>query len=772
MPENREHISVEPEIPEVEANSFLGGIEKDNEDIEILSHERANESLPKDVVSGARRQIDMVYYNKDEKYWHRMMKDDPDFYKIIHEPGAYEQLRPIQGQLESGKTFNDLFRWAGDSVVDGSDRWNRVTGLRAFSFGLFKHVNPDHKKEAELTADALSYSRLADEAFLESNRILESGRWERIAKPQKDVNTSRALDKKEVPLAKHIPTQEQTKKLSYQPEVFQKDEKIYNPRKPESSERGLGRNERWKLGFEKLNGDADHDKPIADRREALRKIFDPKSGYDDLQKETWARARQTLEKLEASPDTSSLMRRKMDPQTFARAQELLQQMEQGEKSFIDVVQATESVSDAKALRLIGMSFLEIGYGQAGTKNFVELPEMNKGMVRVGEIIGLEAERKIIERMASAGKLTPDKAAAAQKRYFQLANSDDIPRAFQKRFLNVEQKLREKFNLGELHLKETQPLPEAAVSEGVSQSESETVASETVTVEHLEASDEQIREAVAPFVNEQWIPNQQGRQEVQNFLNDVGEHMEYAMYITDTKSLPGKLTALVEKIVHRPALHRKIFGWTGMVRSIFMRKEANRQMAQVRGWVFNVLKGAEASSGNPLWGKYAELLAEANRREPQKTTLDPETEQIIDKGQELEAEVMEGAYEASASTPFNNSTNEDEIIDLVQIGEKKYAPAGYVEKTSERKEASSNNNESRTFLEDLVVWRRSNPSVESLDAWRLLASDEAESSFRQALVYARERLGSENMDEEELWRLIGQQAGVIRRSKPKPAKKAA
>ncbi len=111
-------------------------------------------------------------------------------------------------------------------------------------------------------------------------------------------------------------------------------------------------------------------------------------------------------------------------------------------SLADLVDSAKSFDDIRALKLMSLAFLPVK-GENNQATWAALPEQRRRQARVGELIGLEAERKQIElQMARTSRDTPlDKnlIQRACERYMKYSQSPDIPDAFRQRFASTAER---------------------------------------------------------------------------------------------------------------------------------------------------------------------------------------------------------------------------------------------------------------------------------------------------------------------------------------------
>lgn len=389
---------------------------------------------------------------------------------------------------------------------------------------------------------------------------------------------------------------------------------------------------RWRLKWEKLTGDPEHNQTIKAREEWLTSVLIPKADERDLKvslrrQEVWGKAKELLLHSPGPGVTTVLDRMSKEPGVYERAMDLLNRLDSEGKSVLELTDGKGiTMQDLKAMRLVGLTLLQAGYGREGQRSFSQLHEDEKRLVRLGEIIGLDAESKMIERMMVSGTMDEARARAAHKRYRYYMRTDDLPEVFYKRFASLNNWLQESYKISELRPREP-GIQSESVTGLAEQDRSRPVESVRGQVQP-ERSPETPKSAVPEAVPKAEVAadlqdkvmanlattNPAERQAAEKFMESFADQIDYAQYINDKSSIGGRLAGWVEKTFRRPDMHGRVFGFWGVVRASMFPRTADQRMHRVREQTAQSLKSVASKTGNTELAKYAKTLLDANTRE--------------------------------------------------------------------------------------------------------------------------------------------------------------
>ena len=540
------------------------------------------------------------------------------------------------------------------------------------------------------------------------------------------------------------------------PITSEKINNIVNEGPPPAVEKSAPATAKWKLGVERATSSHEHNNILQKRKKWLEDLFatsDPERNANVYQ------ARQNIElvvernfrKLELG-DPKTVLDHKIDiPEMRDRAHRILDsskvEIAPTNRSLLKVIDEPRDAKDVKALRLIGLALLEQGYENGKQKHFQDLSEKQKRWVRLGEIIGLEAERKILERkMVRPGALTLEQAQAAYKRYEQYARNADIPVVFQERFAGMARWLSESFSIEKARARAStekvreRPFaqPERTSTSRESVKQPQPTRPEMRPTPQAPAASEpghfspELETAIEKSLPPESDPDSI---EVRRFWHTYNEQLDHAEYITDPDLL-SRVTVWTERFFNRPFLHLKVFGFKGLVRSVAAPHRADRAMARVRTKMIHTLTRAAKAVGDSSVYKETRVLAQANVVENRRLYLFSGIDDIPDwwdKRSQLGSPENEPSVEREVEGVIEEPIAEAQLVEGIDMVEVR--PGEWM--SSSDKEAS--------LRTDIEAWQSANPNSTYAEWTRKM-----EKIDKQAQVLFLEKAQELGRTPEQLW----------------------
>lgn len=556
-------------------------------------------------------------------------------------------------------------------------------------------------------------------------------------------------------------------------------------RQPTVSSEKLKQPVRWKLKPDRYGREAEPNQQIRAREKWLADVIGAKDNELNLdishaRQRAWETAEINLQAaLKDSGKGGTVLDRfvKKEPAAGRRGLQLLETdlavsdapVNKSPLELFDANNPAMSDTDLRAMRLIGLSLLREGSDASGQKPFAEMPEGTKRLIRLGELIALEANGKLIERAVLAGKCTPERARHEIGIYSRYKTTHDLPDAMYERFSKMETLLRDSFDMPERQPQRQETTAAARARERVArpvESSQATQPAKRPEQNPIPAQKEKsISDILQPYLHKPETPE---RRHEDRFMEHFADQMEYAQWMSQQKAwhswvIPGKWFA--DKL-YKMGKHTQIFGWRESMAPLFLPSQANENMSLLRGRIRNALDAYKDDTGDKQFSHYEDILTAAIKAESPKKELTVERQHVIDE--DLADEGVVDAKGQSTKTPVAAATPEP-----VTQQETLVAPTAVAaDKEAKKLDESIDNDAARSFLGYLEGWRRKNNAVYRLEAWKGFVDEDVEKQFADTLAYMRKKLGNEKMGEEELWELIGERAGIRPQSTRPKGKKAA
>lgn len=165
-------------------------------------------------------------------------------------------------------------------------------------------------------------------------------------------------------------------------------------------------------------------------------------------------------------DSPALADRYRDAKTYSRAQTMINELDEGKTSLRQILNSVHiKKEDFGAIKMLSLSLLEQYRKNGVQESWERLSEKQKRIVRLGELIGHEIERRHIaySLVNKPRQMDPDVAQRAYRRYAKYSKSADIPDDLKRDFENIADRLADTYQLDCLpDLKATPSLPIASV----------------------------------------------------------------------------------------------------------------------------------------------------------------------------------------------------------------------------------------------------------------------------------------------------------------------
>lgn len=799
-------------------------------------------SLPESVESKNLEDVQNIVIPEDlvrgiGKAAKALTEKDIDLLKEIGDPaGAIadsdvkQSLINVGQKFQFGETVGTVYRWVTGSPVPKTLN-NRMAGWKAFASMLEDEL--DGRDDKPLPDDGLyrttaklmkevggngespvnrSTGGKSDKAPVsKSQRLSPAPTMQELEYVQKKAaDLSRRSGKDEI-FAEGVPvSKESHQKMRESFDEFSKNQ----DRLEEAT-----RNARWKITPDRFN--RDNAQEIGRRKDWLQDVLFTKGEHTDMEtslrrQRAWDTAGKhitnSLSGTNLKPTVLSRFLQK-NPAIGRRAIELLHgplgvkrngKQNLSPMEFIRSTESPISTIDLKAVQLIGMALLEEGNAiQSGEVKFSEVPESTKQLIRLGEIIALEANRKQIDRAYAAGKLTRERALQEIKIYGGMKTSHDLPPGITnekgerddvyQKFANMERMLREAYGVPE-KTRKPERIKEVKVQEKPRQrkdQERKTNSPERAKREPIpEATPvyEPPREAgvyakVAKYLPSAGTPE---RKYADEFLRDehFSDQVEYAEWVSKkvNRVLKWSINTLASigtsavlgaalfsggaalasggvfatfpavaywgwRKLRKMDYHNQIFGNWGGAKQFFNPWGANRDMAVVRGRVMNVFDRYKDNTGDNQFEQYERIFGLANAAElPEGQESTPEMEQVIqediaDEPQATNSTGSEQRAPENSQSQQGGYTSSGEVIDMVLQPDGTYAPEGYITEPQVKKTAEQLSDDE--FFDTLNSWQLEHPDAD-YSQWAAVID---KSSIQRLKQEAEER----SLRPQTLWR---------------------
>lgn len=194
------------------------------------------------------------------------------------------------------------------------------------------------------------------------------------------------------------------------------------------------RPERWKITVERRKTDGSNEQELQQRRSFLEQAF---SDRGEMKQALVKRIKENLEQGYAGPATTLLDRRFSNKEDYDTALKLLTDFEKKPISIDDLLaEATirRNPNKLKSIKLLSVALLE-PFSQLGKKSipWTRRSATEKSFIRLGEMIGLEIERRQIEAVLKQGhSLSEQKRGHFRRLFSGYSETGDIPEWFGQR----------------------------------------------------------------------------------------------------------------------------------------------------------------------------------------------------------------------------------------------------------------------------------------------------------------------------------------------------
>lgn len=130
-----------------------------------------------------------------------------------------------------------------------------------------------------------------------------------------------------------------------------------------------------------------------------------------------------------------------------KAKAVLEQYSENPVSLQELLAQAKTMEDLRTLKIFSAAFLEAHARSNAPKTWAEVSESQKQFTRLGEIVGLEAERRMIEMTMDRGRqMKPDVAQRAYERYSQYCLNPDIPNDVKEKFTKMAERLEREYTV--------------------------------------------------------------------------------------------------------------------------------------------------------------------------------------------------------------------------------------------------------------------------------------------------------------------------------------
>lgn len=548
---------------------------------------------------------------------------------------------------------------------------------------------------------------------------------------------------------------------------------------------------KWKPVIERSDGTTEKEKELSERRQYLDAAFSAYKDSPDLKVSKDAIAAYIKKEIGSDlqgKDPNLVKHRFSKDEDFAHGVKAMRYFMHGDKSLRDVLDSAKSFKELKALKLMSLALLDSKLSPEGQKPWNEMSETQKRMTRLGELIGLEVERRQIELALQNGqKMEQGVVERAYIRYQQYAAGEDIPGMFQQRFTATAESLAGRYSLDTEALKPpevkpvspAQEVPDAAPVETAAaspdawqtldvaagkavqpevslwqlrqsglmlESGKRQLGEQDPTVRELEQSIHEERFEYQPEFLEQL--SSQGRSSDlksealrQNFINSLAEQMRYCQF---NNNKPTWLDKAVRGIADGMSARWQVFGLRGLLRPW----KTGQELQAVRADVlrsFQQLAQSSSIDKNFLAYHMAELgLANVNYATPRSEKGLQEADEALNQYYEQQ---VAAAGQAASVQPPDNQTAADAAIAGYYSNPLPPLEAPAEPLKEEKQEKEIDEAEVKLF-NSIAAWQADNTGKDFVD-WKL----EKKKSFKMLQEVAKDR-GIKNP--ELIWRKIKEQ----------------
>ena len=716
-----------------------------------------------------------------------MKSIDPAFLDVVQVPGVYENLRPIQEMLKEKKTVGDVERWANDPNISDSERGQRLSALKALALGMNEYAELDQFSAKKFAEHRNKIGSFAGELFYYADKQLDAVRdgvqlpaLAQDTKPEsttspkpvarkkseeaksKKADTSRIIPGQSSREASHkkptievVESGENWKKTAAREKKEQrKHEAVYSRKKAEKAlkEEPIELPKKlWKLRADKVEGERRMD--LEERRRWLTGVLNEKSKDNS----PFAIERQRMlaavrERLYGQNQLhSSLFSRQMNqPGVRGRAIDLSIKMSEPGVSITDVFDQPKNSLDLKAIRLIGLALLEEGVDERGKQiPFDELSEESKNIVRAGELLGMEAESRMIQQAIVAGSL--DNAPRARlanvyRRYRQFSKSDDLPEYFYKKFSGMANLLERRFGFEDPEIVKQRRTEQAKVEqrrearqrppEVKVEQQPKQPATEPQTVQPT------LEEQLPQLLADQLPKTGEDAEYVKNFMENITDQLGYADYVTGLNKweyaipLWGQVKYFGVKF-HKVLIYKDIFGWKkGGFRQLYNPWGAKKAMGTVRMKVIEAIDDVSRQNPDLDLSSFRDRLKKANEAE-RVGNLDAERRAFIERERQDNDELAaQGEHKTAGSSPENSQAEGNDILDADDVTAHESETEVIDSKRATPEEVE------QAFFAEVQLWQQENQDL-SYNEWKVVADKRQREQLER---YAKQR----NMKPKKLW----------------------
>jgi len=454
---------------------------------------------------------------------------------------------------------------------------------------------------------------------------------------------------------------------------------------------------RWAPYLEQISGNQESDKEIITRRKWLEDIFVAK-GSD--RKDPFIRQKDAIVNvienrlLKSKESNRTRLDTRREEKGFLQALDIYHQLKDDKVSLKEAIDGAKSIEQIRGLKLISLALLD-PHMTSEKKPWSALAESQKRMIRLGEVIGLEAERKHIELSLGGKRMKEDVAQRALNRYAGYCASADLPPTFYRRFKSTADKIRVEYGLEATVVAKTEAgravqVESSKYDYGHRRAPEADISGEARAGESLPSWQESVIERAGnnPEV---------GEKAARNFVNHFAEQLEYARGFSEKLKWydKGRFPTIIGQInwaarhLARLDAHRQVFGIKGVWRAIRHRKQAEQALTRVRGYVYLALRAAAQETGVSDLNYYANELSAANAAvspelfSDKKLTAEEEDSTILSFASENEARTNKNFIDNIAAWQaqhpkdgvgewwLGDNETHDRIVD--EAGRRKVAP---------------------------------------------------------------------------------------------------
>lgn len=363
-----------------------------------------------------------------------------DLSTLFHEEqGVYTASIDVLHELGAGKTVPELFSSASETS-DAKEKKLRLNALQAFGYGLAgaqiggdKHFDP-----SELSDEQQRGLELAETIIGQAEKALEGEAASTTATTNEDMDNGTTPQLTNFVL---LPNEPQGERVLHVEPVKQ------NKASPEKKVDTYKSLPLWKVTAERGAKDSADKEQIERRKQWLGAAFAAGGDMADLgvsKKGLVRMMRENLSKPIMPGAKTMLDRRLQNDKTVQLARQFLDRFDQENVSLRDLLQQAKSFQELSALKVFSAAWLEPYMTSTGRKPWSSMNEQQKRLSRLGELLGLEIERRQIE--LSGDKMEMDVAERARDRYAGVLKSEDVPDVFARRFEQTVENLEGRYDL--------------------------------------------------------------------------------------------------------------------------------------------------------------------------------------------------------------------------------------------------------------------------------------------------------------------------------------